>query len=98
MSCAGMAPCLLVVLDQPALWHLDAARGPSTSSFDYLVGAGEDARWNGEPQRRGDLEINDQLILGRCLYRQISRLLAPEDAIDVAGDLPVHIDCISPVG
>ena len=31
-----MAPCLLVVLDRPALWHLDAARGPSTPSFSIV--------------------------------------------------------------
>ena len=29
-----MAPRSLLILDQPAAWHSDAARGPSTPSFD----------------------------------------------------------------
>src|SRR4051794_41066351 len=36
-----MAPCPLIGSHQPALWHLDAARGPSTPLLDHLVGAGE---------------------------------------------------------
>src|SRR5262249_43940461 len=35
-----MAP-IRCCFDQTAVWHSDAARGPSTPSFDHLVGAGE---------------------------------------------------------
>jgi hypothetical protein len=31
-------------------------------------------------------------VLGRCLYRQVGRLLALEDAIDVAGHAPKLVD------
>ena len=39
-----------------------------------------------------------QLVLGRRLHRQVGRLLALEDAIDVAGRAPVLVDEIRPVG
>jgi hypothetical protein len=32
-----MAPCSLLILYQTAVWHLDAARGPSTPSFEIEV-------------------------------------------------------------
>src|SRR5215831_5929888 len=35
-----MAP-IRCCFDQTAVWHSDAARGPSTPSFDHLVGTGE---------------------------------------------------------
>ena len=92
-----MAPCLLVVFDQPALWHLDAARGPSTPSLDHLVGAGEQRRGHCRGRAPGGLEIDDERHLGG-LDRQIGRLLALEDAVDVAGRAPVLIDRIGPVG
>src|SRR5262249_26340025 len=38
--------------------------------FDHLVGAGENGRWNVHAERPGCLEIDDQLVLGRRLYRQ----------------------------
>src|SRR6516164_2601991 len=56
-----MAPRWLLVYDQPAFWHLDAARGPSTPSFDNLVGAGEDAVGDRQPKRLGGLEVDLQL-------------------------------------
>jgi hypothetical protein len=31
----------------------------------------------------GRLQVDHQLVLGRCLHRQISRLLALENAVDV---------------
>ena len=33
----------------------------------------------------GSLEVDHQLVLDRRLHREVGRLLAPEDAIDVAG-------------
>jgi hypothetical protein len=69
-----------------------------TPSLDHLVSAREDARWNGEPQRRGGLEINDQLILSRRLDRKVRRLFALEDAVDVAGRAAVLVEQIGPIG
>ena len=66
--------------------------------FDHLVGAGE-KRWrHGKTKRLGGLEIDRQLVSGRRLYRQVGWLLAFEDAIDIAGRLPVLVDVISPIG
>ena len=38
-----------------------------------------------EAERLGSLEVDDQLVLGRRLHRQVGWLLALEDAVDVAG-------------
>src|SRR5262249_56438973 len=43
-------------------------------------------------------EIDDQLKFGRRLHRKVSWLLAPEDAINVRGRTPEHIDGVDPVG
>src|SRR6516225_8052724 len=77
-----MAPRLLVIR-QPAFWHLDAARGPSTPSFDHLVGAAEQRDREIDPERFGDNQVDDQLDLHRLLNRQIRWLLAPENTAHV---------------
>src|SRR6516162_2528237 len=53
-------------------------------SFDHLVGGGEKSRWNVEAKRLGGREIDHRFVLGRRLHRKIGRLLALEDAIDIA--------------
>ena len=51
-----------------------------------------------EAESLGSLEVDRQLVLGRHLHRKVGWFLSLEDAIDVVGGLPVHVNCISPVG
>src|SRR6478609_7265975 len=93
-----MAPCSPVVSDQPAFWHLDAARGPSTPSLDHLVGAGKQRRWDFEAQRPRGLEVDDQLELSWLHDRQIAGLLAPEYPIDIRRCVSEQIRDIHAIG
>src|SRR5437667_1696388 len=73
----------------PRAWVGRKSRGPVSSSrvgrtpvhnsFDDLVGAGEDRWWDRQAERRGGLEIDDQLEFRRLLDRQIGWLGALED-------------------
>jgi hypothetical protein len=47
-----------------------------------------------EAERLGGFEIDHQLVLGRRLHRKIGRLLALEDAINVAGGAPILVNAI----
>src|SRR5262245_44863345 len=49
-----------------------------------------------EQQCRGPWpsEVDYQLELGRCLYRKVGRLLALEDAVDVASGKSVQLNTI----
>ena len=73
-----MAPCPLIGSHQPALWHLDAARGPSTPSFNHLVGAGEQRQRHRQGQAPWRFEIDHKFELGRLLDRQVGWLRALE--------------------
>src|SRR5215831_13355674 len=79
------------------VWHLDAARGPSTPSFDHLVGTGEQRRRYLDAERPRGLEVDHQLVFGWRLHRKIGRLFALEDAINVVGRAPEWVGCIRPI-
>ena len=73
-------------------------RHAASRSFDHLVGPNEQLVRYGQAKRLGGLEVDRQLVLGRRLHRKVGRLLALEDAIDVAGRAPELVDHISPIG
>ncbi len=50
------------------------------------------------PSALAVLRLSTSLVLGRRLHRQVGRLLALEDAVDVAGRAPVLVDVIRPIG
>ena len=53
--------------------------------FDHLGGAQQN-RWRyGKAKRLGGLAVQDHLELGRELHREIARLLAAQNAIDIGG-------------
>jgi hypothetical protein len=47
---------------------------------------------DGETDGFGGSEVDGELVFGRRLDWQVRRLLAPENAVDVAGSLPVLVD------
>ena len=53
--------------------------------FDHLVGARKDRLRNRKPERLSRLEVDGQLIFGRCLHWKVRGLFAFKDAIDVTG-------------
>jgi hypothetical protein len=84
----------LTCLNQGAI----CLRQNHSCSFDHLVGDGENARRNGNAERLGGLKVYDHLELGRKLHREIGRLLAAQDAIDIRGGATPGVYQIGSVG
>src|SRR5262245_50179010 len=66
--------------------------------LDHLVGLRQQRGRHGEPECFRRLQVDDQLVFGRRLHRKVNWLLAPEDAINVRGRTPEHIDGVDPEG
>src|SRR4029077_16451197 len=92
-----MAPCSPVVSDQPAFWHLDAARGPSTPSLDHLVGAGEQGCRHVEAERLRRLKVDHQLERGWLQHRKLRRFGALEYPPGIDARLEIGVGEACPV-
>src|SRR5262249_32445677 len=80
-----------------AVWHSDAARGPSTPSFDHLVGGHEQLVRHSEAKQPRSRSVDDPLELARLHHRQVLGLGALEDAPGVDADLTIRIQNIRAV-
>ena len=58
--------------------------------LDHLVGAREDRGRDRQAERSGGLEIDDQLVPGSLLDRQVGRFRTLEDLVDVGGERRVR--------
>ena len=65
--------------------------------IDHLVGAGEEDGGDTKSERLCCFQIDHQIVLGRCLHRQICRFLALEDTINVPGGTAVFISGVEAV-
>ena len=65
--------------------------------LDHLIGASEQLWRHRNAERLGGLEVQEQFDFRGLLYRQVGRLLALEDAVDVAGRAPILVHPIRPV-
>src|SRR5215813_11606208 len=92
-----MAP-IRCCFDQTAVWHSDAARGPSTPSFDHLVGARKQRLGNVEAKRFGGLEVDDQLELDRSLNWKVGGFGALENTIDIGSRSSVEVVGVHAIG
>src|SRR6476659_5870293 len=79
------------------VWHLDAARGPSTPSLNDLVGAGEQRWRHVEAERPRSIEVDHQLEFGRLQNRQVRRLCALKDAPRINSDLAKSVEDVGSV-
>src|SRR6516165_1350814 len=70
---------------------------PPASSFDHLVGEREQPVRNLEAERPCGLKVDNKIVLGGKLYRQLTRFLALENAIDIEGRPPIEIDDVGVV-
>src|SRR3977135_2605215 len=67
-------------------------------SLNHLVGSRDQRRRHGEAKCLCGPQVDHKLVFGWSLHRQVRRLLALKDAINVTGHLPGLVDEIRRTG
>src|SRR5260370_10749876 len=62
--------------------------------FNHLVGAAEQRQRHCDAERLRGLEVDGEFVLGRRLYREVRRLLALENAIDIRSRTPNDVGSV----
>ena len=70
---------------------LRSATSRHRGSFDHIVGAGEQRRRHVEAERLGGLQVEHELELGQLHDRQVSGLIACENAAGIDAHLAIGI-------
>src|SRR5262249_50884267 len=66
-------------------------RSAHGNSFDHLVGAGKQRRWDFEAERLCRLAVDDQIEFAGLHHRQVGGLGALQDAGGIRANLTVHV-------
>jgi hypothetical protein len=65
--------------------------------FDHLVGTGDQHWRHGKAKCLGCLQVDYQIILVRCLHRQVGQFRTLEDTVNVVGSAPELLENIIPI-
>src|SRR5262249_2984224 len=76
----------------------DSCSAAKEPLFDHLICRIQKARRYCEAERFGGLKVDGQFVFGWCLHWKVGRLLALEDAINVACSRTIRVDRIRAVG
>ena len=72
--------------------------GRQAELFDHFISGDEEAGRQGQSEGLRCFKIDDSLVFGWRLYRQVARLGTTKDMIDVQRCLPILLDSDNPIG